>query len=71
MGHINLSWLIELYKAFPDKEHFFNAYFNKLAGGKELQKQIADGKTEAGIRASWEPGLKQFNKTRSKYLLYN
>jgi uncharacterized protein YbbC (DUF1343 family) len=71
MEHINLSWLIELYKAFPDKEHFFNAYFNKLAGGKELQKQIADGKTENEIRASWEPGLKQFNITRSKYLLYN
>ena len=70
-GHINLSWLIELYKVFPDKDHFFNAYFNKLAGGKELQKQIADGKTENEIRASWEPGLKRFNKTRSKYLLYN
>jgi uncharacterized protein YbbC (DUF1343 family) len=71
IGHINLSWLIELYKAFPDKEHFFNAYFTRLVGSKNLQKQIIDGKTEGEIRASWEPGLKQFNKTRSKYLLYN
>ncbi|MDN3581342.1 exo-beta-N-acetylmuramidase NamZ family protein [Mucilaginibacter flavus] len=71
MGHINLSWLLELYKAFPDKDHFFNAYFTKLAGSKELQKQITEGKTEAEIRSSWQAGLKQFNKTRSKYLLYN
>ncbi|GAA3967803.1 exo-beta-N-acetylmuramidase NamZ family protein [Mucilaginibacter dorajii] len=71
MGHINLAWLIELYKAFPDKDHFFNAYFNKLAGGKELQTQITEGKTENEIRRSWQPGLKKFNKTRSKYLLYN
>jgi len=71
IGHINLSWLLELYKAFPDKDHFFNAYFTKLAGSKELQKQISEGKTEQEIRASWEPGLKKFNKIRSKYLLYN
>ncbi len=70
IGHINLTWLIELYTAFPDKEHFFNAYFTKLAGNKELQKQITEGKTEGEIRASWAPGLKKFNKTRSKYLLY-
>jgi uncharacterized protein YbbC (DUF1343 family) len=71
IGRINLSWILELYKAFPDKDHFFNAYFTKLAGSKELQKQISEGKTEQEIRASWEPGLKKFNKIRSKYLLYN
>jgi uncharacterized protein YbbC (DUF1343 family) len=70
MGHINLAWMIELYKVFPDKDHFFNAYFTKLTGSKELQKQITEGKTEDEIRASWVPGLKKFNKTRSKYLLY-
>jgi uncharacterized protein YbbC (DUF1343 family) len=71
MAHINLAWLLELYKAFPDKEHFFNAYFTKLSGSKELQKQITEGKTENEIRSSWQPGLKKFNKIRSKYLLYN
>ena len=69
-GHINLSWLLELYKAFPDKAHFFNAYFTKLAGTTELRKQIEAGKTEAEIRSSWEPGLNKFKTTRSKYLLY-
>ncbi|HMG09116.1 MAG TPA: DUF1343 domain-containing protein [Mucilaginibacter sp.] len=69
-GRVNLSWLIELYKAFPDKAHFFNAYFTKLAGTTELRKQIEAGKTEAEIRSSWEPGLNKFKTTRSKYLLY-
>jgi uncharacterized protein YbbC (DUF1343 family) len=69
-GHINLSWLLELYKVFPDKAHFFNAYFTKLAGITELRKQIEAGKTEAEIRSSWEPGLNKFRTTRGKYLLY-
>ena len=70
IGHINLAWLIELYKAFPDKGHFFNAYFTKLAGNTILQKQITDGKTEDEIRSSWQPGLAEFKHTRNKYLLY-
>ncbi|MBK0378285.1 exo-beta-N-acetylmuramidase NamZ family protein [Mucilaginibacter segetis] len=67
---LNLAWLLELYKAFPDKAHFFNAYFTKLAGNKTLQQQIINGKTETEIRASWEPELSEFKKIRSKYLLY-
>ena len=69
-GKINLALLIELYKAFPDKEHFFNAYFTKLAGTTELRKQIEAGKSEAEIRASWEPGLSRYKAMRAKYLLY-
>jgi len=69
-GHINLSWLIELYQAFPDKQHFFNAYFKKLAGTEELRKQIEAGKSEAEIRRSWEPALSRYKAMRRKYLLY-
>jgi len=69
-GTINLTWLIELYKAFPDKEHFFNAYFTKLAGTEQLRKQIEAGKTEQQIRASWEPALSSYKAMRKKYLLY-
>lgn len=69
-GGINLSWLLELYKAFPDKAHFFNDYFTKLAGTPELRKQIEAGKSETEIRRSWEKGLNKFKTTRSKYLLY-
>jgi hypothetical protein len=69
-GRVNLTWLIALYKAFPDKEHFFNAYFTKLAGTDELKKQIVAGKNEEEIRASWEPALSNYKIIRKKYLLY-
>ncbi len=61
---------MELYKAFPDKEHFFNNYFSKLAGTAELRKQIEAGKSEQDIRASWEPALSNYKTMRLKYLLY-
>jgi uncharacterized protein YbbC (DUF1343 family) len=69
-GKLNLSWLINLYKAFPDKPHFFNAYFAKLAGTDNLRKQIEAGKTEKQIRSSWEPALSNYKTMRRKYLLY-
>ncbi|WP_179414729.1 exo-beta-N-acetylmuramidase NamZ domain-containing protein [Mucilaginibacter sp. E4BP6] len=70
-GKLNLTWLLELYNAFPDKTHFFNAYFVKLAGTDQLRKQIEAGKTEREIRESWEPALSRFKVMRRKYLLYN
>ncbi|QQL48438.1 exo-beta-N-acetylmuramidase NamZ family protein [Mucilaginibacter ginkgonis] len=69
-GHINLNWLILLYKNYPDQTHYFNAYFTKLAGTDELEKQIRSGLTEAQIRRTWQPGLDAFKQIRAKYLLY-
>lgn len=69
-GKLNLSWLITLYDAFPDKAHFFNAYFTKLAGTDALRKQIESGKTAQQIRDSWEPALSKYKIMRRKYLLY-
>jgi uncharacterized protein YbbC (DUF1343 family) len=70
-GKLNLAWLLDIYKIFPDKAHFFTIYFNKLAGNNMLQKQIEAGKSEAEIRKSWEPALTKFKAVRAKYLLYN
>ena len=74
---LNLQWLIEMYKAYPDKEKFFDHKQNKLmnnfgrlAGTDNLKAQIIAGKTEEEIRRSWEPGLSQFKLMRKKYLLY-
>ena len=69
-GKLNLSWLMELYRAFPDKAHFFTAYFTKLTGSEQLRKQIEAGKTEAEIRQSWEPALSRYKLMRQRYLLY-
>ncbi|RYY17319.1 MAG: DUF1343 domain-containing protein [Chitinophagaceae bacterium] len=67
---LNLSWLIEAYKNYPDKQKFFNNFFEKLAGTKKLKKQIEEGMTEAQIRKTWEQDLNAFKSVRKKYLLY-
>ena len=78
-GKIQLSYLLEAYKLFPEKEKFFitpksgkptDYFFNKLAGNDALQKQIIAGTSEKEIRASWAAGLNAFKKIRKKYLLY-
>ncbi|CAN5132541.1 DUF1343 domain-containing protein [soil metagenome] len=74
---LNLGWLMEMYKAYPDKERFFDMSqskqmnsIDKLAGTENLKKQIIAGTSEAEIRKSWEPGLSNFKTLRKKYLLY-
>ncbi|MBK7289896.1 MAG: DUF1343 domain-containing protein [Chitinophagaceae bacterium] len=76
---VQLKWLIEAYKLFPDKDNFFlvpksgkmdQSFFNKLAGNNDLWQQVKAGKSEKEIRASWEPKLGEFKKIRKKYLLY-
>lgn len=70
---IQLKWVMEAYKLFPDKDKFFlsSKYFNTLAGNDILMQQIKDGVTEEEIRKSWQPGLSNFKKIRKKYLLYD
>jgi uncharacterized protein YbbC (DUF1343 family) len=74
---INLDWIIELYKAHPYKEKFFDSKLSKemgtiekLIGSGLFRQQIIDGKTEKEIRTSWEPGLSEYKEMRKKYLLY-
>jgi uncharacterized protein YbbC (DUF1343 family) len=67
---IYLFWLQSLYEANGKKPEYFNSFFDKLAGTDTLRKQILEGKTEAEIRKSWEPGLKAYREMRKKYLLY-
>ena len=69
---IQLKWMIQAYKLFPDKEKFFlssNA-FNRLAGNDILMQQIKDRVSENEIRKSWKSALDNFKKIRKKYLLY-
>ena len=74
---INLQWIMELYKAHPYKEKFFDSKLSKemgtiekLIGSGLFRQQIIDGKSETEIRASWEPGLSEYKTMRKKYLLY-
>jgi uncharacterized protein YbbC (DUF1343 family) len=80
-NHIQIKYLLQAYKLFPDKKNFFliskksdikptDYFFNKLAGNEELMQQIINGKSESEIRASWEPKLAAFKEKRKKYLMY-
>lgn len=69
-GKLQLGWLMDAYKNYPEQEKFFTAFFEKLAGTDVLRKQIIQGLSEKEIRAGWEPALQQFRIIRSKYLLY-
>jgi uncharacterized protein YbbC (DUF1343 family) len=74
---INLSWIIELYQAYPYKDKFFDKTqskqmgdIDKLVGTEKFKQQIIDGISEGEIRKSWEPELGNFKALRKKYLLY-
>lgn len=74
---LNLKWMMELYKAYPYKDKFFDMSqskqmnsIDKLAGTLNFKQQIIDGKSEDEIRKSWEPGLSNYKTMRKKYLLY-
>lgn len=71
-NRIQLKWILQAYKLFPDKTKFFlnSKSLNRLAGNDVLMQQIKDGKSEAEIRKSWEPALSNYKEIRKKYLLY-
>lgn len=76
-GKINLQWMMELYKAYPEKEKFFDykqskqmGNIDKLAGVAEFKEQIRQGISEDSIRRTWEPGIQAFKVKRAKYLIY-
>jgi uncharacterized protein YbbC (DUF1343 family) len=74
---LNLTWLKELYAAYPDKARFFDQKFHRQIGNfdfrtgtKAFRQQIIDGVPEEEMRKSWEPGLSRYKEMRKKYLLY-
>ncbi len=76
-GKIRLDWVFEMYRAYPDKERFFDYIqhkamgdFDKLAGTRDLKQQIILGVSEEEIRKSWEPGLSAYKQMAKQYMLY-
>lgn len=67
---LDISLLIKLYRAYPNKKEFFTPFFNKLAGTEQLMQQIIAGKSEKEIRESWASDLAKYKTMRQKYLLY-
>jgi uncharacterized protein YbbC (DUF1343 family) len=69
-NQINLEYLLEAFRHFPDKPGFFNHFFENLSGTTLLRHQVLAGLSEEQIRESWQAGLKEFRLLREKYLLY-
>jgi uncharacterized protein YbbC (DUF1343 family) len=74
---VNIQWMVEMYKAYPYKEKFFDYKQSKemgnvdfRTGDSNFKEQIIAGVPEDEIRKSWEPGLSQFKEMRKKYLIY-
>ena len=67
---LNLSWIIDARQQAKGDEKFFNNYFIKLAGVKDLREKINSGLSEDEIRSSWQPGIDRYMKIREKYLIY-
>lgn len=71
LKQLNLGWLIQAYNESLNSDvKFWNNFFVKLAGTKQLQEQIVNGKTEQEIRATWQDGLQKYDEMRKAYLLY-
>ena len=70
LNKLELNWLISAYRDSENQDDFFNNFFNKLAGNRELKEDIIKGKNESEIKKRWEEDLLEFKKIREKYLLY-
>ena len=69
----SVQYVLTAFENFPQNQTDFftnSAFFDKLAGTDQLRKQILAHRSEADIRASWQPQLDAFKQMRKKYLLY-
>jgi uncharacterized protein YbbC (DUF1343 family) len=71
-GHrqLYLEWYEMLLNTCPDKQKFFNPFFDKLTGSTELRTALLNGTPIRKIRESWKDDLFRFEYKRNRYLLY-
>lgn len=70
---LNLNYLVEWHHKFAKAgETFFTSpsFMDKLAGTDKLRLALAEGLSEAQIRAQWQTDLQRYMKMRQGYLLY-
>lgn len=69
-ARVHVEWLVELYRQYPEKEKFFTAYFEKLAGDTLTRHLIEKLAPPEAFRAVWAPTVEEFRRRRQPYLLY-
>ena len=69
---LNIGWLLDFYRSFPNKSGFFRSdnFLDLLSGSNKLRQQVQTGMSEAEIRATWAEDLAVFLSIRKRYLLY-
>lgn len=73
LRELNLEWVIKAYKNYknPQLDFFLkNLWFDTLSGTDEFRKQIIAGKSIPEIKASWKKDLENFEKIRTRYVVY-
>ncbi len=65
-----IQLLYTLHRLYPEKFRFESAFFDRLMGEKHTREMIINNETPDVIITSWKPGLENFIKIRTKYLLY-
>lgn len=67
---VDLTYLIDAYKALGTGDKFFTSFFELLIGNDKVRKQIEQGKSAEEIKSSWAPEVEAFRKRRAPYLIY-
>jgi uncharacterized protein YbbC (DUF1343 family) len=71
-NELYLHWLIGMNQKTTGSDFITRpGFFDLLAGTDEFRKQLVAGDKPEAIRESWLPGLKEYQKMRVKYLLYD
>lgn len=70
LSSLHLEWLIDAYQKTPKNKKFFGSTFTIHAGNTKLQQQIEQGLSAKEIKKTWQKDLEEFQKIRSKYLIY-
>ncbi len=71
---INLEYVIDAYRNLTKngKQFYLNSnFFDLLMGTKRVREMIAQGKSAADIKATWQADVELFKAQRRPYLLYD
>ncbi|MBN2806354.1 MAG: DUF1343 domain-containing protein, partial [Prolixibacteraceae bacterium] len=69
---LTLSYFIDFYKMMSNTGQFWKSqrWIELLTGDKQFYHQIQEGWSEAQIKSTWQPAIKEYLETRKQYLLY-
>lgn len=67
---LDLSYVVDAYRALGMGEAFFTPMFEKLIGVGWVRRMIVQGCSAEEIRAAWAPDVALFRELRRPYLLY-